>query len=402
MEFIYQPVAADRIGDYLMRNFAEPWTDFRAAIAFVKRSGTRRVAAPLAAFAQRSNVEIVVGIDHGGTSFEGLRHLLTIVEPNGRLMVFHNLRPSTFHPKIYLFKSPNAADIVVGSGNLTEGGLFTNYEAAFRIVLDLDRPEQARMLASVEKALDEWADTSSGVSAVLDAEFLARLAAWGFVTPEKHTASPPEPKPPAAGGARLAGSPAPFAYRDVRPAPPIPKREKTQPYPEDATGGEETAGGRAGPFPSGPSGFVMTLQRTDVGFGRTGPGTSRRSPELFIPLAARDANPAFWGWPGGFSVLDPARHPDKRDRQGVRMYIGGKIVAVNMMTWPLKHDFRLRSEALRSAGRVGDILRMEKADPGSGYDYYVEIIPGGSTQYPVFDALCRHTVRNSRKRYGYY
>ena len=44
-------------------------------------------------------------------------------------MVFHNPLPHTFHPKLYLFKSDDHAEMVMGSGNLTEGGLYTNYEA---------------------------------------------------------------------------------------------------------------------------------------------------------------------------------------------------------------------------------------------------------------------------------
>ena len=75
---------------------------------------------------------------------------------------------------------------------------------------------------------------------------------------------------------------------------------------------------------------------------------------------------------------------------------------MNMMTWPDKHDFRLRSEALRSVGKVGDILRMEKVESGAGYEYYVEVVPEGTSQHPVYLALCRQAVRNSRKRYGYY
>ena len=41
--------------------------------------------------------------------------------------------------------------------------------------------------------------------------------------------------------------------------------------------------------------FLMTLQRTDVGVGQTTTGTSRRSPEIFVPLSARDAAPALLG-----------------------------------------------------------------------------------------------------------
>ena len=84
------------------------------------------------------------------------------------------------------------------------------------------------------------------------------------------------------------------------------------------------------------------------------------------------------------------------------MRLGGKIVTVNMMTWPDKHDFRLRSEALRSAGNIGDILRMEKVYPARDFEYYAEIIPQETSQHPVYLALCRQAVRNSKKTYGYY
>src|SRR5690606_2251346 len=53
-------------------------------------------------------------------------------------------------------------------------------------------------------------------------------------------------------------------------------------------------------------GFVMTLQKTDVGTGQTTEGTSRRSPEIFIPLSARDFAPDFWGWKDSFTE-DPKR-----------------------------------------------------------------------------------------------
>jgi hypothetical protein len=117
-------------------------------------------------------------------------------------------------------------------------------------------------------------------------------------------------------------------------------------------------------------------------------------------LSARDANPTFWEWPTSFAE-DPSK-PRKFDRRGVRMRVGADVVEVNMMTWPDKSDFRLRSEALRSAGDIGDILRIEKIGAPAGYQYYVEIVPQGTLQYPVYLAKCDTEVRNSKKRFGYY
>ena len=146
MQFVHQPSPSDRLGDYLKDNLSGKWTHFRAAVAFVKRSGVRHVAPGLAAFARTGHVEIIAGIDHQGTSFEGLKDLLDAVSPGGRIIIFHNRLPFTFHPKVYLFKSPAAADVMIGSGNLTEGGLFTNYEAGLRFSLDRSDSRQAALL----------------------------------------------------------------------------------------------------------------------------------------------------------------------------------------------------------------------------------------------------------------
>ena len=84
------------------------------------------------------------------------------------------------------------------------------------------------------------------------------------------------------------------------------------------------------------------------------------------------------------------------------MRLGGEVVSVNMMIWPVKRDFRLRSEALRSAGDVGDVLRMEKVDPAAGHEYEVEVISRETYRHAEYLALCRRSVRNSEKKYGYY
>jgi hypothetical protein len=147
-------------------------------------------------------------------------------------------------------------------------------------------------------------------------------------------------------------------------------------------------------------GFVMTLQQTDVGYGQKTAGTSRRSPEIFIPLKARDEDPIFWGWRALF-VQDP-KNSNKYDRWNVKMLVRGNVESINMMTWPLKHDFRLRSESLRRGANPGDILRIERSDGTGGYQYVVEIISSMDPNYPAHLALCSHDVPNSKKKWGYY
>lgn len=395
MQFIHQPSDSNRLGDYLNEGFSGPWTHFRAAVAFVKRSGTRHIEGGLASFARNHDVEIITGIDHRGTSYEGLQSLLNSVSPKGRIVVFHNPARHTFHPKVYMFKSTAAADVVVGSGNLTGGGLFSNYEAGCRLRLDLTDPDQAATLHCVEQVLDRWADPSAGTARLLDTALLDRLSALGLTPSEMLIASSRGGEELNYRGLRLENDEFPFTARVEPGAPRIAAQRP----------GTPTSGSKATDQPevdAEPSlGFVMTLQQTDVGVGQTSQGASRRSPEIFIPLAARDADTGFWHWPDGF--VEDSQNPGKRDRHGVRMRLASRIVSVNMMTWPARHDFRLRSEELRSAGNVGDILRMEKVvDPNAHYEYYVEVIRQGTTQHPVYLRLCSEPVRNSQKRYGYY
>ena len=388
MEFIHQPSPSGRIGDYLTDNLARPWKSFRAAVAFVKRSGTRHIAPALAAFARRSAVEIIAGIDHRGTSAEGLQELLDAVSPAGRVIVFHNRLPFTFHPKIYLFKSAVAADVLVGSGNLTEGGLFTNYEAAVRVSLDRAEPRDDAVLRSVEQRLDAWADLSTGTARVLDNLLLERLTVARL--------TPSEADAPATDG--VEGDPG--VRSDNADNPFAARTEPRAPVPPDRDGARRGPGVVVPSTVTDPRGFVMTLQQTDAGSGQTSPGTSRRSPELFVPLAARDAHPGFWGWPDAF-VEDPEK-PGKRDRRGVRMLLMNDVISVHVWYNPVKRDLRLRNETLRSACSVGDVLRIEKAGSGAGHDYDAEVVPQGTDEHAVCLRLCRYPVRNSEKRYGYY
>jgi hypothetical protein len=137
-----------------------------------------------------------------------------------------------------------------------------------------------------------------------------------------------------------------------------------------------------------------------VGVGQLTAGTSRRSPEIFIPLIARDYAPEFWGWPILFH--EDTAHPGKMDRRGVRMLVDNSVIEVNMMTWPAKRDFRLRSEHLRSAGSVGDIIALHLGAPGAGYEYEAYVVKQSDAQFATYLGLCSNPVRNSLKTWGYF
>jgi HKD family nuclease len=385
MKFVSQPAATDRIGEFLLQNLSKDWDTFRAAVAFVKRSGVKHIASAVTTFSKKHVVEIVAGIDHRGTSKEGLSDLLKCMSKSGRVIVFNNPSAYTFHPKVYLFKSNTAADVLVGSGNLTEGGIYSNYEASFRLQLDLTKSDAQQILAEIEASFGRWTDLTTGCARRLDQDLLSKLAARGDVPPEALINSDVVSKK--SGAKKDSASPPLFKGKSEPSAPKLAAQPAAQ----------TTAAAKSSATPSGNIGFVMVLQNTDVGTGQTTPGTTRRSPEVFIPLKARDTDAAFWRWPNKF-----VESATKWDRTGVKMRLGAQTLLVNMMCWKLKKDFRLRHEALRSGGSVGDILRIELAPLNAGFEYLVDFVPKGTTLHPVYLARCTVSVANSKKTFGYY
>ena len=424
MQFIKQPFGEVRLGEFLLSHLADPqWTDFRAAVAFVKRSGTQYIRQPLSEFSARADVRMSAGIDLYGTSKEGLNDLLEATDA-GEVLIYRNNGRSTFHPKVYLFKSAYRADVVVGSGNLTGGGLFTNYEASLVASLDLSVPEDAAFLGIVEATLDGWSQPEQGLCHVLTPEFLEQLIASGLVRSEAELAAMQQqqkPKPAPTTGAGEGTAPAPLFITVAGPGPPtIAKAATEQVEPEAAA---EIAAEAAEPTSAvtlpppgivpakdGVSCFVMTLQNTDVGVGQVTKGTSKRSPEVFIPLAALDQQPAFWTFPDQFTpdVGWNNTHPDirrhglgKMDRMEVPMRIGG-VQSVRMFFNPRKGDFRLGNEALRSKGSVGDLLFVRRVDAVNGFEYDIQVAPQGSPLFEQLAPFCNTSVPHSAKRFGYF
>lgn len=406
LEFLYQPQEANRIGDVIKANLLGNWTRFRAAVAFVKKSGTKHIAKELHEFSKQGTIQIIAGIDHLGTSKEGLEQILDAISPKDELLVLHNRLAMTFHPKIYLFANEDVAEIIVGSGNLTQGGLFTNYEAAFCVRLDLTQPSDKKILNSVDVVFDSWCNPKNGICKQVDIQFLSKLVASGLVPPEALTRPESIKKnilDNEGMGVEETTLESLFSTMKAPPPPKVAQDKNSAPL-KPRTPDISVSSSLA----ITPSGFVMTLQQTDVGTGQKTIGAAARSPEIFIPLAALRMHLAFWKFPDEFTA-DPnwnkkldKEGQGKLDRPKVRMRVGGEMVDAALFYNPNKSDFRIRNSAIRDAGEIDDILRVEKVAEGLEYEYYVEIVPLGTTQHPVYLARCSNTVRNSNKRYGYY
>lgn len=111
----------------------------RLAVAFLKQSGLQLIESSLDNCLNNGNkVEFIVGLDFRTTEANPLRKLLKKAEDTDRFHLYCYSDPSdgveTFHPKFYLFLNRNRLRAIVGSSNITRGGLQDNVE--LNVVLD--------------------------------------------------------------------------------------------------------------------------------------------------------------------------------------------------------------------------------------------------------------------------
>jgi hypothetical protein len=99
------------------------------ATAWVRESGMRSLVSGLKALRARGGTaDMVVGVDLKGTTRQGLEEARRHVD---NLYVVHDPEGRTFHPKVYLATGKEFGYALIGSNNLTAGGLAFNYECAF-------------------------------------------------------------------------------------------------------------------------------------------------------------------------------------------------------------------------------------------------------------------------------
>jgi len=108
----------------------------RIAIAFLKLSGIKVIEKSLdQCLKNNGNVEIIAGLDFKTTDPLSMHYLIQLQKstPNIKFYCYGdkdvNKTNIVFHPKIYLFQGKRETTAIVGSTNLTHGGLMTNFEA---------------------------------------------------------------------------------------------------------------------------------------------------------------------------------------------------------------------------------------------------------------------------------
>ena len=133
-------------------------TEFRALVAYVSIQGLKMLESPVREFLKgdNNNVNWIVGIDQGITSKDALEYLLGLKSEHATTFKARIFTAGTdrfvFHPKLYWVKGPRGSDVFVGSGNMTNGGLFSNFEADVSLKLSEDSVDDKNVLSQLNEA----------------------------------------------------------------------------------------------------------------------------------------------------------------------------------------------------------------------------------------------------------
>lgn len=182
MELITQPFTG-QLGDRLIELLESgEYSTLNIMVAFAKNSGVLRIKDSLQNFRKHgARVNVYVGIDFEGTSYEALTSLLV---NSDTLSIVHTENHQTFHPKIYHFLGDKKGMLVVGSHNLTGGGLWTNFESSVLIPIETADDQDMRLVEAVENHMKALEAAKASYMPIANQADIEKLLQNGYVLKE--------------------------------------------------------------------------------------------------------------------------------------------------------------------------------------------------------------------------
>jgi hypothetical protein len=265
VEFLTQPDA--RVGDVIDGAIADHGLplEFVMVSAFASLRTVLRFRPRVAEIkASGGAVRLVLGVDLGGTSKEVLQEVASWEVPV--TIVKNRMFGVTFHPKLYVLRWPTRAEIIVGSNNLTDGGLYRNYEASSRTVYAL--PDEQAALDKALSELKRFLQPIGPIAAALTPAYLSTLLALPEIPPEavaRRTRAEGIPRRPPSSV---------FGYESIPQAPKAP--------------GWKLPSAPTTPLP------VQEPTKTDSLAIQV---RAHPNGEIFLSVTAALQNPSFFNWP---------------------------------------------------------------------------------------------------------
>ena len=328
--------------------------DFRFAVAYARRAGAAILEKPLRQFISGGGAaQGIVGVNQGNTSHQGLA-LLSDVIGDGLHLRCARKGGAIFHPKLYFFGDAAGevapASVVVGSSNLTRGGLQGNEEcdALLENFSTRDDREFARSVGDFWEGLRVNSANFATIRA--NPDILKALLECGALVDEKKPA------------------------KRVAATPKVIEEELSRILADAAVARHKI--------------FAMTLSGFD---------TSEKSadPVVLIPLSARDEDPRFWFWPDFF----------QREKKLLGMHLDSSVdidgethqEQVRLYDYPGKTEFRLKSEIVKRRGNKGDILVVRR----DGDEMRLSVIRRDAPEHAAYSRRLTNRV-SLMKQYGYF
>ncbi len=440
VNFIAQP--QEQLGVLLQSCLESPAQPIYVAIvsAFVSLQAVLRLKRRLLELHTGTTVvRVVVGVDMGGTSKEVLQELARWpIE----VFVFKNRKNGvTFHPKLYIVETINNAEIFLGSNNLTDGGLYGNYEGSVRVTYSL--PVDKQELDKAKLQLKKFIDPNEPVGRRLDETYLKILVARRDIPSDAESRQRRKIARGESGDAD--GDQEAFGFESTLGAPKLPldvqqvvmaavrhqldeleaakkKVRRERRGAEKQAKAEALAGAPvvlAEPLPEPdirafkplaqitPTAFYLELVATK-GTGKSIPGEQR------IPLEALNVAQEFWGWPDNYTESINPKKGDEAEGED-RVYFNWKpvwhihsvsdpaksaIKNIRMYFYKNSSDYRFFSSHLKNWAAAGDIVRIIRCDSDSCvYDCALAI--AGTPQHAEWKALCAASSTHSPRVFGF-
>ena len=200
--------------------------------AWLRTSGLHILAPSIGGLrAKPGRADLLVGLDYGGTTRQALDAAVRVFD---RVYVVHDIEGRTFHPKLYFARGKSRGYLLIGSNNLTAGGVGFNYEAAIAQQLNLRRADD-RALANEIELFATRLLSDAAICKKLTAGLLKRLDHDGWLGDEdRRTAASREDavgsrRPPTKGSPIFTRSAVQKRTRPIPPGPSTPARRRRRP-----------------------------------------------------------------------------------------------------------------------------------------------------------------------------
>lgn len=181
MELINQPFNG-QLGDLLIKLLeSSNYKTLNIIVAFAKNSGVLTIRDAIKSFREQGGVvNVYVGVDLGGTSYEALNTLLLCTDS---LNIVHFESGQTFHSKIYQFIGEEEGALIIGSHNLTFGGLWTNIESSVLIPINVENTNKT-LIKELESYIKQLTLLGNSFMQVSKKDDIDKLLQNGYISKE--------------------------------------------------------------------------------------------------------------------------------------------------------------------------------------------------------------------------